>query len=122
MPRAARAKSEASKATWNSTGAAAVPTHLIEVDSKKGEIELSLPATSSFQIEAHSQHGEVESDFAAPTLKVSKEGDAPSITGSYGKGGPTIRLSTAYGTIHLMRQGSTPNPPPQPSEGGDETL
>ena len=102
--------------------AAAVPTHLIEVDSKKGEIELSLPATSSFQIEAHSQHGEVESDFAAPTLKVSKEGDAPSITGSYGKGGPTIRLSTAYGTIHLMRQGSTPNPSPRPSEGGDETL
>jgi len=100
----------------------AAPAHLIEVDSKKGEIELALPADSSFQIEAKSQHGEVESDFAAPTLAVSKEGDAPSITGSYGKGGPAIRLFTAFGTIHLIRQGAHPAPPARHSPGDSEAM
>jgi hypothetical protein len=52
---------------------------------------------------------------------VQKEGEAPAITGSYGKGGPTIHLSTAYGTIRLTHQGANP-PPAKPAEssGGDD--
>lgn len=84
----------------------------IEVDLKKGEIELDLPATSSFEIDATSRHGEVESDFSGPNLKVNREGDAPSITGAYGKGGPRIHLSTAYGIIRLARAGQRQPPAP----------
>src|SRR2546422_9636442 len=94
--------------------AAAPPVHPIEIDSKKGGIELTLPANSSFQIEATSRNGEIESDFSAPGLKLTKEGETPSLTGSYGKGGPTIRLLTAYGTIHVIRQGPHPPTPPSP--------
>ncbi|HEY6292826.1 MAG TPA: DUF4097 family beta strand repeat-containing protein, partial [Terriglobia bacterium] len=95
--------------------AAGVPTHPIEVQSNKGEIQLNIPANSSFQIDARSQHGEVESEFSGPNLKVNNSGDAPSIAGSYGKGGPMINLSTAYGTIHLGQGGAgTPMPPPKP--------
>ena len=83
--------------------ASAPLAHPIEVDSKKGEIELDLPAGSNFQIEATSRGGEVESDFTGPNLKVNNEGDSRSIMGSYGKGGPMIRLSTAYGAIHLSK-------------------
>jgi DUF4097 and DUF4098 domain-containing protein YvlB len=98
------------------------PTHPIEVDLKKGEIELSLPASSSFQIDAASRHGEVESDFSGPALKVVKEGDNPTISGSVGKGGPPIRLDTQYGTIRLLRGGLHPPTPPAPprSPAGDE--
>ncbi len=109
---------------------AVAPTHPIDVDSKKGEIELTLPPNSSFVIEATSRHGDVESDFSAPNLKITKEGDSPSITGSYGKGGPTIRLMTAYGTVRLGRAGGVapaapkapkaPAPPAEPSEEGSE--
>ena len=112
--------------------AAVAPTHPIEVDSKKGEIELTLPPNSSFVIEATSRHGEVESDFSAPTLKITKEGEAPSITGSYGKGGPNIRLITEYGTVRLAREGGVvpapkaPKAPPAPaapsSEESEESL
>jgi len=109
------------------------PTHPIEVDSKKGEIELTLPPNSSFVIEATSRHGEVESDFSAPTLKITKEGEVPSVTGSYGKGGPNIRLTTAYGTVRIAREGSVvpapkaPKAPPEPAqpssaEGTEESL
>ncbi|HEV2492911.1 MAG TPA: DUF4097 family beta strand repeat-containing protein [Terriglobia bacterium] len=108
--------------------AAAPPAHPIEVESKKGEIELTLPANSSFTIDATSRQGEVQSDFSAPTLKLTKEGDTPKLEGSYGKGGPTIRLATAYGTVRVTREGagspSAPTPPSKPappSEPGDET-
>ncbi len=107
------------------------PSHSIEVDSKKGDIDLTLPETAAFQIEASSRQGEAESDFSGPNLKVQHQGGAPSITGSYGKGGPTIRLTTAYGTIHLTRQMARspaapaphahPAPPTHPAEGEDET-
>ncbi len=90
--------------------AARPPAHPLEVESKKGEIQLTLPAESNFQIVAVSRHGDVESDFSGPNLKVSREGEAPSIEGSYGKGGPTIRLTTAYGTIRLLRAGSASAP------------
>jgi len=90
------------------------PTHDIQVDSKKGAVELTLPAASNFQIEANSRHGEVECDFSGPGLKVVKEGDTPSITGSYGKGGPTIRINTDYGAIRILSAGAHPAAPPSP--------
>ncbi len=96
------------------------PSHPIEVDLEKGDIELALPTTSSFQIDASSRHGEVDSDFSGPNLKVTKEGEAPSITGTIGKGGPTIRLATAYGTIRLARQGARPAAPASPSGQGEK--
>lgn len=96
-----------------------LPTHDIQVESKNGAVELSLPAGASFQIDAHSRHGEVESDFSGPGLKVAKEGDTPYISGSYGKGGPMIRINTDYGAIRILRNGSHPTKPPvapEPSE------
>ncbi|HEV3279789.1 MAG TPA: DUF4097 family beta strand repeat-containing protein [Terriglobia bacterium] len=95
--------------------AAAALTHPIEVQSNKGEIQISIPPNSAFQIDAVSRHGEVDSEFNGPDLKVNNSGDQPSITGSYGKGGPTIHLSTAYGTIHLGQgEASMPPTPPEP--------
>jgi hypothetical protein len=90
------------------------PTHDIQVESKKGEVELTLPPGSNFQIEATSHHGEVECDFSGPGLKVVTEGDAPSISGSYGKGGATIRINTEYGAIRIVRAGAHPAAPPAP--------
>ena len=90
------------------------PTHDIQVESKNGAVELTLPPGSSFQIEADSHHGEVECDFSGPGLKVAREGDTPSITGSYGKGGPMIHINTDYGAIHILRAGSHPPAPPAP--------
>jgi DUF4097 and DUF4098 domain-containing protein YvlB len=87
----------------------------IDVDLKKGEIDLTLPAACDFQIEATSEHGDVESDFSGPGLVINKEGMAPSITGTYGKGGPLIRLATTYGTVRVMRLGLRPSPPAAPS-------
>jgi len=88
------------------------------VESKNGAVELTLPPTSNFQIQADSRHGEVECDFSGPGLKLVKEGDAPSISGSYGKGGPMIHINTDYGAIRILRtnsQSPAPRPTPEPS-------
>jgi len=83
------------------------PTRPIEVDLKKGDISLSLPATSNFQIEAASHHGDVSSDF--PGLSITHKQNTPSINGAYGKGGPLIRLNSTYGTIRVTRASSQPS-------------
>ncbi|MGH9326952.1 MAG: DUF4097 family beta strand repeat-containing protein [Terriglobia bacterium] len=80
------------------------PRGPIEVNLQDGDILLALPAHSSFVMEAISAHGTVDSDFSAPGLTISQQGERPSIRGTFGQGGPMIRLSTSYGTIHLMRQ------------------
>jgi hypothetical protein len=89
--------------------------HDIQVESKNGAVELTLPPSSSFQIEASSRHGEVECDFSGPGIKVVKEGETPSISGTYGKGGPMIRINTEYGGIRILRTGSQPAAPPAPA-------
>jgi len=92
------------------------PTHDIQVDSKNGAVEVTLPPNSNFQIEANSRHGDVECDFSGPGLKVAKEGNTPSISGSYGKGGPMIRINTDYGAIRILRSNAPPPKPPSPPE------
>jgi hypothetical protein len=90
------------------------PVYPIDVELKKGAIELSLPPASNFQIDAASRHGEVESDFSGPGLKVVNVGDNPSISGSVGKGGPAIKLATEYGAVRLLNGGAHVPPPPKP--------
>lgn len=94
--------------------ASSPPKQSIEVQSERGGIELILPEGSNFQMDARSRHGEVESDFKGPGLKIVEEGDERSIEGSFGKGGPMIHLSTSYGTIRLAHQGSAPEHPEPP--------
>jgi len=92
------------------------PTHDIQVESKNGAVELTLPPGSNFQIAATSRHGEVECDFSGPGLKVVREGNTPSISGSYGNGGPMIRVNTDYGAIRILRSRSQPPAPASPPE------
>ncbi len=87
------------------------PTHPIQVELKRGNITLSLPAASNFQVNAVSHNGGVSSDF--PGLQVSNQPPMPTITGTYGKSGPMVRLSSTYGDIHLLRAQSAPTPPPR---------
>ncbi len=94
--------------------ASSPPKQSIVVKSERGGIELILPEGSNFQMDARSRHGEVESDFKGPGLKIVEEGDEHSIEGSFGKGGPMIHLSTSYGTIRLAHQGSVPEHPESP--------
>lgn len=91
------------------------PAYPIEVNARNGDIVLNLSPASHFTLDASSQHGEVSSDFTAPSLVVNTQGDQPYIKGTLGSGGPEIRLNTTYGTIHLVRENS-PAPGAEPKD------
>ncbi len=92
------------------------PTRAIEVDLKRGDISLSLPAGSNFQVDAVSRHGNVHSDF--PGLKISHQQKLPSIQGSHGSGGPLIHLRSTYGSIRVMREKPQPASEPPSTTAG----
>jgi DUF4097 and DUF4098 domain-containing protein YvlB len=101
-------------------------TQPVNVEVNKGGIELEVPARANFQVDASSRHGDVECDFQG--LKVNKESETPTITGTVGKGGPMVRLQASYGTIHLRPYSSGapsehlehPRNPAPPTPSGDE--
>jgi hypothetical protein len=74
----------------------------LDVVNQTGRIELILPEDSNFKIEARSKSGEVESEFTGNNLKITNDGDG-SIIGSYGQGGPLIKLETNHGQISLRK-------------------
>ncbi len=80
----------------------------IQVTNESGDIELVLPANSSFQINASARsNGEIVTDFSGENLKLTKSGATTTLTGRVGTRGPQISLSTTYGTIRLRKEGES---------------
>jgi DUF4097 and DUF4098 domain-containing protein YvlB len=79
------------------------PHEEIRVVNDSGEIDLTLPASSSFQIAVASRSGEVQSDFEDASLKLANESDTGQLNGTVGSHGPRITLTTSYGTIYLHK-------------------
>jgi hypothetical protein len=72
----------------------------IDITSVHGEIDLNLPAASSFQLDAQSTGGEVQSDFS---VNVDNSGNVSNAKGTVGKGGPNVRLRADHGTIQIRK-------------------
>jgi len=82
----------------------AQPPHAdLSVANDAGDAEVTLPATSNFQVSAISKSGEVKSQFGSQFLTTSNENDRGQITGRIGTTGPMINITTSYGTIHLNK-------------------
>ena len=80
----------------------------IQVTNESGDVEIVLPANSSFQINAVARsNGEITTDFAGENLKLAKSGSTTSLTGRIGVRGPQLSLSTSYGTIRVRKEGET---------------
>lgn len=85
------------------------PQQALNVTNDSGEVEVTLPAKSSFQIAAFSRDGEVESDFEDPSFqktdeKEEKDGRLNGMFGAHsGMAGPKITIITSYGTIALHK-------------------
>ncbi|GAC1686041.1 MAG: hypothetical protein PVS2B2_25040 [Candidatus Acidiferrum sp.] len=98
---------------------ASPPKEDIDVTNSSSGISLSLPGSSSFEIQADCQSCNIDSEFSGPALKGNEVDPAEShhLEGKYGNGrGPKISLKTSYGSISLRRTtGSIPSPPPIPA-------
>jgi len=97
---------------------ATAPKEDVEITNSSAEISLSLPGSSSFDIQADCHSCDIDSEFSGDTLKkTSAESGDSHLEGKNGSGrGPKITLKTSYGTISLRRTSgiNPPEPPPMP--------
>jgi DUF4097 and DUF4098 domain-containing protein YvlB len=89
-----------------------VPKDDVTITNSSASISLTLPGSSSFEIQADCRNCDIDSEFPGLQASKSPSGDA-TLAGRLGSGrGPKIVLKTSYGNIALRR--TTVAMPPRP--------
>jgi Toastrack DUF4097/LiaF transmembrane domain len=90
----------------------------VQITNRKGDILMTVPPKASFQIDARTRDGEVESDFGE--IKVDSAREQKTASGTVGSGGSRVILSNDRGSIEVRKGSavavapSTPPTPPSP--------
>lgn len=92
----------------NSDGAVKVrcsnpPREDMNIANESGEVDVTVPARSLFDISAVSHSGEIQSSFSGPSLKIENGEDGARLNGTVGGHGAKITIATTYGTIYLRK-------------------
>jgi len=74
----------------------------IQIKSRNGAIDLFLPETASFSLDATARNGKIRSDYAG-LESVRNESNTEMLRSQVKTGGPRITLDTQYGNIHVAR-------------------
>jgi DUF4097 and DUF4098 domain-containing protein YvlB len=95
----------------------AVEVHVVkagsmQIENRKGDIQLYLPDKTAFRLDARARDGEVQSDFEQ--VQVTNSGNETLATGSVGNGGPQFVLINEHGGIELRKRAAMTMAPPQP--------
>jgi DUF4097 and DUF4098 domain-containing protein YvlB len=90
------------------------PMPSIDARSANGKIDLVLPPKAAFNLQATAETGDAINDFGPPIQK-DVNGRTAILTGKVGDG-PTIRLTTERGWISVRKEGSVSS---LPDEEGD---
>ena len=86
----------------------------IQIDNRKGDVQVSIPPNTAIKVEARTRQGEIESDF--DEIKVDNRDKESSANGSIGTNGPRLVMNCDKGTIEIRKGtvGVTPPAPPTP--------
>lgn len=84
----------------------------LQIDNRKGEIQLSVPEKSGFRFEARTRDGEIQSEF--PEVKVSNGDREASASGSVGSATSRLIINNEHGGIEIHRASPEPPRPPEP--------
>jgi hypothetical protein len=102
----------------------------VQIDSRGGAINLSVPDKAGFHLDARTRDGEIQSDF--PELKISNSDREAKASGSVGNGSSHIVLNNEHDGIEIHRTarsggpvegisggipGGIPGPPKPPKPG-----
>ena len=94
----------------------------IQIDNKKGDVQVSIPPNTPVKIEARTREGDIESEFEE--IKVDNKDRQSSASGSIGTNGPRIALNCEKGTIQIRKAAvavvapAPPAPPAVPGKSG----
>jgi DUF4097 and DUF4098 domain-containing protein YvlB len=88
----------------------------IQIDNRKGDVQVSIPPNTAIKVEARTRVGEIESDF--DEIKVDNHDRDSSASGSIGTNGSRLAINCDKGTIQI-RKGTVavvaPAPPAPPA-------
>ena len=84
-----------------------LPLAAIEARSGAGKIELLLPEKAAFQLDATAQRGDAVNDFG-PAIQKEVDGRAATLKGKSGDG-PMIKLTANRGWISVRKEGTMPS-------------
>jgi hypothetical protein len=88
-----------------------LPIAHLDVQTRAGDIQLSLPPSAKFDLTASTTHGEADNQFGAP-IHQQDDGRGASIRGSVA-GGPVLSLRTERGRV-VVRKASADDRPALP--------
>ncbi len=83
----------------------------IQIDNRKGDVQISIPPNTPIKVEARTRRGEIESDFEE--IKVDNRNNQSSASGSIGTNGPRLVMNCEKGRIEI-RKGTVAVIPPAP--------
>ncbi len=79
------------------------PREEINITNDSGEVDVTLPAKSNFEVSAVSRSGEIQSDFEDASPKDADDKETARLNAKVGAHGPKITIVTSYGTIYLRK-------------------
>jgi DUF4097 and DUF4098 domain-containing protein YvlB len=85
----------------------------IQIDNRKGDVQVTIPPNTAFKVEAQARGGgnEISSDFSE--LQISNGENQSTATGSIGTNGPKLVINNEHGSIEI-RKGTVAVAPPTP--------
>jgi DUF4097 and DUF4098 domain-containing protein YvlB len=91
----------------------APPMGNVTIENRNGDISLTVPEHAAFIVDAQATDGDLDNDFSLPTQGTDTH---KNFSGTIGKGGSTVRLTTSHGDISLKKSSVQPLPatPPEP--------
>ena len=73
----------------------------IQIDNRKGDVQVSIPPNTPMKIEARTREGEIKSDF--DEIKVDNGEKAASASGAIGTNGPRLVMNCDKGDIEIRK-------------------
>jgi hypothetical protein len=84
----------------------------IEIDNRKGDVQISIPPNTPVKVEARTHEGEIASDFEE--IKVDNRDKQSSASGTIGVNGPRLALNCDKGSIEIRKGTVAVAAPPSP--------
>jgi hypothetical protein len=88
----------------------------VQIDSRNGGIQLSVPDKAGFRLDARTRDGEIQSDF--PELKINNDDRESKASGSVGNASSHVVLNNEHDGIEIRKASALPPKPPEPPSTG----
>jgi DUF4097 and DUF4098 domain-containing protein YvlB len=91
----------------------APPLSNVTVENRNGSVSITVPEQANFAYQFDATNGDIESDFSQ-IKSTEQDSRKNTVSGTIGKGGPLLRVTTSQGDVALKKASIMPLPPMPP--------